>query len=318
MLIPDKTLPLLTTSSAGSLLLQWWMEYAGYNGAKNIAVYRDTVNRSESQLYPWIYKYYVEPILLDTGYNPVNTITWAAILGVMLLIIDRLFKQLDLKLDESLILYTIPYILAGSSLRVIEDAEIVAPPAKYLLITPPIYFFVFAVAVTLLLLCKKLLDKEFLKVYATLGFLWTSINLAILATTVGVERIWALVAILGLGSTLTGVIWLLRSNLRLYFLDLRYNLLILYAHLLDASSTYIGVDWLGYHEKHVIPTLLIDLTGTALVMYPLKLAILIPVLSLIDDSLSEEPALKTLTKLALLILGLGPAVRNTLRLTMGI
>jgi uncharacterized membrane protein len=60
------------------------------------------------------------------------------------------------------------------------------------------------------------------------------------------------------------------------------------------------------------------LTGTALVMYPLKLMILIPVLALIDDALKDDPSLKNLTKLALLTLGLAPALRNTIRLTLGI
>ncbi len=87
--------------------------------------------------------------------------------------------------------------------------------------------------------------------------------------------------------------------------------------MLDASSTYIGVDWFGYYEKHVVPTILIDLTGTAAVMFPLKLIILLPVLSMIDGSM-KDASLRNLTKLALITLGLAPAVRNTLRLALGI
>jgi len=87
--------------------------------------------------------------------------------------------------------------------------------------------------------------------------------------------------------------------------------------MLDASSTYIGVDWFSYYEKHVVPTLLINLTGSAAIMFPLKLLILLPALSMIDRSLSE-PSLKNLTKLTLITLGLAPAVRNTLRLALGI
>jgi uncharacterized membrane protein len=64
--------------------------------------------------------------------------------------------------------------------------------------------------------------------------------------------------------------------------------------------------------------MLINLTGTALIMYPLKLAILIPALSLIDSSFERESSLKNLTKLSLLVLGLAPAVRNSLRLVLGI
>lgn len=93
--------------------------------------------------------------------------------------------------------------------------------------------------------------------------------------------------------------------------------MIIYAHMLDASSTYFGVDWFSYHEKHVIPTYLINLAGSAAIMFPLKLAVLLPVLYIVDRSL-QEPSLRNLVKLTLITLGLAPAVRNTLRLALGV
>ncbi|HSD57389.1 MAG TPA: DUF63 family protein [Methanotrichaceae archaeon] len=265
----------------------------------------------------WINEYYVDPIIYDTGYNPVNTVTWAMVLGIAVLGLIRLFRRLELKVDERLVLYTIPYILAGSSLRVVEDADLLSPPWKYLLITPLIYFLAFAVTIAALLLTRKILGRDFYRGYASIGLLWTLLNLAALAT-VGFKNIWVVAAVFFLGSVLTGGFCLLRQVLPwLSFLDNRYNLAILYAHMLDASSTYIGVDWFGYYEKHVVPTILIDLTGTAAVMFPLKLIILLPVLSMIDGSM-KDASLRNLTKLALITLGLAPAVRNTLRLALGI
>jgi uncharacterized membrane protein len=268
-------------------------------------------------VYNWVYKYYAEPIIHDTGYNPVNTVTWAILLGISILGLIRIFKRLDLKMDEKLVLYTLPYVLAGSSLRVIEDAGLVTPPASYLLITPLIYFLVFFVTTASLILTRKFLGKNFHRAYAAIGLLWTFMNLAALST-VGVQRPLVPVAVLFLGTFLTGIIYILRVPLpRLNFLNNRYNLAILYSHMLDASSTYIGVDWFGYYEKHVVPTYLIDLTGTAAIMYPLKLLVLLPLLSIIDKYI-EDKSLLNLTKLALIVLGLAPAIRNTLRLTLGI
>jgi uncharacterized membrane protein len=268
-------------------------------------------------VYNWVYKYYVEPIIYDSGYNPVNTVTWAILLGICILGLIRIFKRLDLKMDEKLVLYTLPYVLAGSSLRVIEDAGLVTPPASYLLITPLIYFLVFFVTTASLILTRKILGENFHRVYATIGLLWTFVNLAALST-IGIQRPLVPVAVLFLGTFLTGIIYLLRVPLpQLNFLDNRYNLAILYSHMLDASSTYIGVDWFGYYEKHVVPTYLIDLTGTAAIMYPLKLLVLLPLLSIIDKYI-EDKSLLNLTKLALIVLGLAPAIRNTLRLTLGI
>ena len=268
-------------------------------------------------VYNWVYKYYAEPIIHDTGYNPVNTVTWAILLGICILGLIRIFKRLDLKMDEKLVLYTLPYVLAGSSLRVIEDADLVKPPASYMLITPLIYFLVFFVTTTSLILTRKFIGLKFYRAYAAIGLFWTFVNLAALST-VGIQRPLVPVAVLFLGTLLTGIIYLLRLPLPgLNFLDNRYNLAILYSHMLDASSTYIGVDWFGYYEKHVVPTYLIDLTGTAAIMYPLKLLVLLPLLSIIDKYI-EDKSLLNLTKLALIVLGLAPAIRNTLRLTLGI
>ncbi len=264
-----------------------------------------------------INEFYIEPIIYDTGYNPVNTVTWAIVLGIAVLGLIRLFRRLEIKADERLVLYTVPYILAGSSMRVIEDAELLSPPWKYMLITPLIYFLVFAVTIASLLITRKILGRDFYRGYAAVGIIWTILNLAALAT-LGFKNIWVIAAVFTLGSALAGAIYLSRRVLPwLKFLDNRYNLAILYAHMLDASSTYIGVDWFGYYEKHVVPTILIDLTGTAAVMFPLKLLILLPVLSMIDESM-KDPTLRNLTKLALIILGLAPAVRNTLRLALGV
>lgn len=268
-------------------------------------------------VYNWAYKYYAEPIIHDTGYNPVNTVTWAILLGICILGLIKIFKRLDLKMDEKLVLYTLPYVLAGSSLRVIEDAGLVKPSASYLLITPLVYFLVFFVTTASLILTRKLLGLKFYRAYAAIGLLWTFMNLAALST-IGVERPLVPVAVLFLGTFFTGIIYLLHRSLpQLNFLENRYNLAILYAHMLDASSTYVGVDWFGYYEKHVVPTYLIDLTGTAAIMYPLKLLVLLPLLSIIDRYI-EDRSLLNLTKLALIILGLAPAIRNTLRLTLGI
>ncbi len=268
-------------------------------------------------MHPWIYKYYVEPIISDSGYNIVNTVTWALILGGMLLLIIRLFRRLEISLDERFVFATAPYILVGSSLRVVEDAELVAAPFKYLLITPFIYLLVAAVTLTSLVLCRWALKERYLAGYSAIGLLWTGVNLALLASG-GAESFRTPLLIFSLGSAVTLAIWGFAARLKLCFLSDRLNILILFSHMLDASSTYVGVDLFGYVEKHVIPNLLINLTGTALVMYPLKLLILIPVLALADGSIRDDPSLLNLTKLALLTLGLAPALRNTLRLTLGI
>jgi uncharacterized membrane protein len=265
----------------------------------------------------WIYRYYIYPIIYDTSYNPVDTITWAIILGLAIIGLIKLLSRWDLLMDERLLLSTLPYVLAGSSLRVIEDADLVAIPWRYLLITPLIFFLVFIITAACLIITRKIWGEKFHARYAAIGLLWTLFNLAVLST-LGFKNIWVIAAIFILGSSLTGGILFFSRRLFLQkFLDNRFNQMIIYAHMLDASSTYYGVDWFSYYEKHVVPTFLISLTGSAAIMFPLKLLILLPVLSMIDKSL-QEPSLRNLTNLTLITLGLAPAIRNTLRLALGI
>jgi uncharacterized membrane protein len=268
-------------------------------------------------LHPWIYEYYIDPIVYDTGYNPVNTITWALVLGLMLMMVMRLLRRLDIRIDERFVLSTTPYILAGASLRVVEDADLLTAPLKYLLITPLIYFLVAAVALSALVFSWWAMKERYLVGYAAVGLFWTGANLTALFS-IGTESLLAPAAIFALGSAAALAAWAVGRRLNFQLLSDRLNLLILWAHMMDAASTYVGVDWFGYHEKHVLPNFLIDLSGTALVMFPLKLMIIIPVLTLIDGGLREDPSLRNLTLLALLTLGLAPALRNTIRLTLGI
>lgn len=266
-----------------------------------------------AELYPFIQKYYIDPIIMDSGYNPVNTVTWAIILGIFLLLIIRAFRRLDIRIDGQLIVATIPFVVAGSAMRVVEDAGLLPPPASYLLITPLIYVLVASVTIAALALSRSLTAGY--RAYVIFGVVWAAAVLAVLLSS-GLARPWIIPAVILLGSGITAVLYQARS--RLTFLSDKYNLMIILAHMLDASSTYIGVDLLGYSEKHVVPTMLIDATGTGFVMYPLKMAVLLPVLALMNGALKDDDDLAGLIRLTLLILGLAPAVRNTLRMTIGI
>lgn len=270
----------------------------------------------------FIYKYYISGIVNDTSYNIVDTLTYALILGISIFAVLRLLKRLNVEVDRAFIFAVTPYILAGSTLRVIEDTGTLTAPLKYLFITPPIYFLIFTITVTLLLLSIKIAPRTqhtWHRIFTLLGTTWFAINLIALITIHTPENPHIMLLILTLGTTATALIYTAARKTNFHYLTDPLNISILSAHLIDASSTFVGVDLLGYYEKHVVPTLFIDLTGTAAIMYPLKLIIFIPVIYLLDTEFSEEEhTLKNLIKLTILTLGLSPAVRDTLRMTLGV
>jgi uncharacterized membrane protein len=271
-----------------------------------------------------IYAYYIHPITHDTGYNPVNTITWALLLVLCLFLTLKLLKKLEIEIDKTFIAALSPYIFVGASLRVMEDAELFSPPLSYMLITPLIYFLLFFCCIAILTLSVKLSrskirDYNYNVPFCLVGVIWLVINLIILLENEEIILPWVLFAVVGISGILLLVIYGIAAKFGVNFLTEKLNVSVLAAHLLDASSSYIGIDILGYSGKHVIEGIIVKYAGSAAGMYPLKLGILIPVLYLLETRFDEkERELKNLVLLALLVIGLAPAVRNTLRMVLGV
>ena len=275
--------------------------------------------------------YYVHPITHDTGYNPVNTLTWALLLVLCLFLTLKLLKKLDVEINKPFIAAVSPYIFVGASLRVMEDAELFSPPLSYLLITPLIYFLLFFCCIAILTISVKLSRSNgtcgrfqvsglrCLVPFALIGTIWFFANLTILLGKEEIIRPWVLFAVIGISLIILVVIYTIGAKFGVIFLTEKLNVSVLAAHLLDASSSYIGIDKLGYSGKHVIEGIIAKYTGSAAGMYLLKLGILIPVLYLLDTQFDErERELKNLVLLALIVIGLAPAVRNTLRMILGV
>jgi uncharacterized membrane protein len=271
----------------------------------------------------FIYTYYIHPITYDTGYNPVNTITWALMLGLIIFVLLKILKKLGILIDKRFIAAVSPYIFVAASLRVMEDANLFSPPIKYMLITPLIYFLIFFCCLAILVILRVLSGpnriNDYVVVFGLIGVLWFIADLTILLRNEAIINRWVLFAVIGISGMIMLVIYVIGAKLHAKFLTEPLNVSVLTAHLFDASSSYIGIDFLGYQGKHVIEGMIVQYTGTAAGMFPLKLAILIPVLYLLDIGFDErEKELKNLVLLALITIGLAPAVRNTLRMMLGV
>lgn len=273
----------------------------------------------------FIETYYIHPITHDTGYNLVNTLTWALILVACLFLTFKLLKKLGIEIDRRFIAAVSPYILVGASLRVMEDAELFAPPLSYLLITPLIFFLLFFCCVAALIFSVKLsrsprmTGHDYKLFFGLIGALWFIANLIILLLKEDVILPWVLAAVIGISGVLICGIYAIGVKCDVSFLTDKVNVAVLAAHLLDASSSYIGIDKLNYTGKHVIEALIVKYTGTAAGMFPLKLGVLVPVLYVLDTQFTDEDReLKNLVLLTLIVIGLAPAVRNTLRMILGV
>ncbi len=267
----------------------------------------------------FIAKYYIDPIVYNEGYNVVNTLTYAIILGISLFLILKLMSILKIKIDEKLIAATFPFIVFGASMRVIEDVNFLSPPLSYLFETPGIYVLAFVITAVSLLGCIALERKGFIKDYSKpyfcIGIVGILIVVGLLTTKTLNTWWWAPIVICSLAFTFTGVIYLIARYFKLDFLTKPLNVAILGAHMFDASSTFTAIDIVGgFMEKHVVPTYFIGATHTAFVMYGLKLAVFIPVIYIIEKYFADDKDMYYTLKFVLLVLGFGPGIRNTLEL----
>ncbi|NOQ33801.1 MAG: DUF63 family protein [Methanosarcinales archaeon] len=272
-----------------------------------------------SEIQEFITTHYVDPIVTDSGYNIVNTLTWAMVLVLCVYALHSLkvFKRLGVTIDQRFVIGVVCYVLFGSSLRVLEDADIFAPPLKYIFITPNIYFAVFAITMVSLLLSLRIYKERYYISFAVIGLGLTSLNFGVLFWSEGIAHPLEALLIVALTVLIAASIYVGAGFAKIEFLRGRFNIAILGAHLLDASSTTVAIDVLtGYSGKHVVENYLIDLTGTGAVMYPLKLLLLIPMLYLIDSEF-DEIELRDLLKLVVLVLGLAPGCRNTILILFG-
>jgi uncharacterized membrane protein len=267
----------------------------------------------------FIARYYIDPIVYNEGYNVVNTLTYAVILGISLFAVLKLMAFLKLKIDERLISATAPYIILGASLRNLEDVHLLSPPFSYMFITPLVYVLAFLITLAALLICVYLERTHAIGDYSK-PFFWAGVAGTVLVwgtllLTQPIRVWWAPIIVFSLAFTFTGVVYLLARRFKWAFLMMPLNVAILGAHMFDASSTFTAIDIVGgFAEKHVVPTLFIDIFHTAFIMYGLKLAVFIPVIYLIEKYFTEDRDLYYTLKFVLLVLGFGPGIRNTLEL----
>ncbi len=73
------------------------------------------------------------------GYNWVNTISWAVLLGVCITGIAQMLHAFKAEMDDKLIMGAAAWVVAGSVWHVLQDSKLFMQPLEYVFITPPIY-----------------------------------------------------------------------------------------------------------------------------------------------------------------------------------
>ncbi|HPP76890.1 DUF63 family protein [Methanospirillum sp.] len=275
----------------------------------------------------FIYKYYIDPITYDNSYNIVNTLTYAFILLICTWLVYRWLELNHISIDREFVFSLIPWVVFGGFLRVVEDTGYITSDLHVVLITPLIYFLIFAIAMPVLsgshVLEKRGVISSWKRIFfltgvvlsgATLSFLiWFGLTHAHLDLLVAIT---IMAMALGTSGLLYAVI---RYGFGWTYIQDRLYQILIFGHMLDASATSYGIDLhtIPYSEKHVVGSALIDLTGTAFVMFPLKLLVLVPGIYILELYRRDGASgIWYLILLAMIMVGLAPGIRDMMRMVL--
>lgn len=260
----------------------------------------------------FIQDYFINPIIMRTGYNPINTIAYASIALLALFFIYKYFKKESIPINNYFILSLFSFILFGSLKRVITDATDKIYFSNFINdfysynffnVTPFIYVFVAFLFLSFTIIEHKLKIKNLaIATGLLLSFLHAFILLPYFTNYI------AFFAIL-----IIAIVPFLIS--RMLFKSLFPRIVVL-AHSLDGAATFIATEFLNYGEQHVLSNF-IGIQFGFISFFIVKILI-----SFAFAYILEKENMLDFDKNFLYVIaisaGLGPGLRDILRILVGV
>lgn len=247
------------------------------------------------------------------GYTVPKTAVLALVFVAGAYAIYEMLKRLKVKADWRLAFAVSPFVLLGSTLRVLVDGGMLEfPPWDTLLVSPNSWLLV-ASSVSLLLAVSVFLERRKIVPYHKTMFmsgllavvfpltvlLAMFVNLYGMALVLAFMLPWLLVLLLLKG-------WGLGNRLTLFF------------QMFDASTTFVTLQFFGtgtafgYVEQHVLPTFLIGMFGPF--SFVVVKAVAVTAALVLIDRFSDDRDFNNYMKLVIGILGAATGGRDFLRL----
>ena len=266
-----------------------------------------------------------EGIRATTGYNPVNTITYLAIVLYSIPGLRAFLDALDVDLTTRLAYGLAPIILAGGAMRALEDLGVLGA-LDVLFITPSIYFVIAGVTLVGLAVGAVLRDRGMVSVPISVGLLgsvWAvlAIGWALFYGVTAAETFHPIVPVLTIGIAIlvTGGFYLAGTVTGWAALHHPMYLLVIFGQMWDAAQNLVGVTLYGYTPKMFITQQLYQWTGFEGSTFVIKLLAVIFVIWVLaggDDDLPHEQW--WLIAMVIIAVGLPMGVRGSTRMMLGV
>ena len=258
-------------------------------------------------------EFFIRPVIEHTGYNMVNTIVYAIVLIAAIFTVYKILVKTRIKTDKRLWQDMLPFVFLGGTLRALQDINFFGFLGAYhtLFVTPMIYIMVFSAAFAALLV-SRYLWKGFIRYFG--------ISLAIafiIPVLMNVRNTGSLFIILVIAGLSYAVIYFISGRLKIGIIGSldSFNSHVVAAHLLDASAAFVAVSVVGGYEESGVFTSFFFSWVPGWFFIPIKAFIVLLALHFIGKETKSE--MKWILKFAVLVLGMGPALHDTLSVLMG-
>lgn len=237
----------------------------------------------------------------STGYTTGGTIILSIITVFFVYLLYKVLGKLKIKIDKTLALAVSPFVLLGSSMRVLKDAGYLT---DCIFQTPGIYFLTFGITF-LIILISLLFERKKNIPYYKITFI---VGLILLAPILGIFNYRNY---LGFGYVIVFftpwivILWFVKWS--------KENKIVTALQMFDATNTFVALNYFSYWEEHVLPRFIINLSGTPFSFVILK--IFATVLILIGiDKFSKDKEFNNYIKLIIGILGAATGLRDFISL----
>jgi len=243
------------------------------------------------------YLFYPQP-----EYTVANTLVYVVEVIAIAYLIFLFLRKLKIRIDKNLAICVAPFIVLGSSLRVLVDAQILQAE----IFAAPFSYISIALATLIVLAIAMFLQKKYkipyFKTVAAIGILAAIIPLLIIFSMIANPYAIVLVFVFILP-------WVIVLKLLKWSLE---NKIILFIHILDATTTFVGINYFGYYEMHVLPILLMGIFGSLSFIFVKAFAI--SAILVLIDKYGDNKEFKNYLKLIIGILGSATLIRDFLRM----
>jgi len=266
-----------------------------------------------------LYEYFLKPIETYSGYNPINTITYAAILIFVAFKLIFPWLRKNWKIDYKFALSLLGYIIFGCSFRVLEDMQLLPRSSNplsiyFYTVSPGIWIFVGLLTIFCLFLSKKIAKAT--KHSAENIFMLIGFFLALpflLFDIINFKELLGLLLVFIFISIIVLVIFSINKKEALCKNSM-LNFLTIFSHVFDSSVTFVAVSFFNCWEQHFLPRIILQINP---LLFPLIKVFLVILLVRLADDLKEKE-LASFVKIVVFILGFSTGFRDLLTLSLGI